>query len=289
MVRTRTTSQLTADDRSCIAAFLDSMQHDKGVRLNDHLLVDLLHGPRPGFVAVLADDGQRLTDYAQASTANNGFVVDAIGEHRQQLLASAVAALPIDESLTWWTAGDPATAKIAAELGLLADRRLLNMRRPLPIEATTDIAVRAFNPSRDESAWLQVNNAAFFGHGEQGGWDLDTLHQRLDEPWFDAEGFLLHDRDGRLAAFCWTKMHVVDDEIVGEIYVIGVHPDYHGQGLGRALTLAGLQYMSTVKATSAMLYVDAANTSAMRLYESLGFVVAHVDQSYLRPAQGATS
>jgi len=36
-------------------------------------------------------------------------------------------------------------------------------------------------------------------------------------------------------------------------------------------------------AEMAMLYVDATNTSAVRLYESLGFTVLRTEQSYRRP------
>jgi mycothiol synthase len=135
---------------------------------------------------------------------------------------------------------------------------------------------------QDEAAWLEANNAAFRWHAEQGGWDLATLQQREREAWFDASGFLLHERDGRLAAFCWTKVHP-GDPVVGEIYVIAVHPDFHGHGLGRALTLAGLRSLHSAGATAGMLYVDAGNTTAVRLYQSLGFHTAHTDQAYVRP------
>ena len=47
--------------------------------------------------------------------------------------------------------------------------------------------------------------------------------------------------DGRLAGFCWTKVHDDEEPPLGEIYVIAVDPDFVGRGLGRALTVAGLR------------------------------------------------
>jgi mycothiol synthase len=107
----------------------------------------------------------------------------------------------------------------------------------------------------------------------------------MREDWFDADGFRLHEIDGRLAAFCWTKIHVGEPglpERAGEIYVIGVDPDFQGRGLGRQLTLAGLDAISAAGVADALLYVDAANESAVGLYAKLGFRTHRADHAYVR-------
>jgi mycothiol synthase len=182
----------------------------------------------------------------------------------------------------WWAHHPDASADaVAGEVGLSLGRRLLQLRRSLPIDATTTVETRAFEVGRDELEWLRVNNAAFRDHPEQGGWTLDTLRQREAEPWFDPTGFRLHERDGRLAAFCWTKVHSDATPPMGEIYVIAVDPALHGTGLGRALTIAGLAHLASTGLTVGMLHVDAANTAALSLYEGLGFTTHHADHAYV--------
>ncbi len=296
MVSVRTTNHLAEYERVLVLEFLDAAHELDCAQLSDHLHIDLAHGPRPGFVAALAtNDTGDLIGYGQASAGNVGYVMDAIVSSQydgdQDAVLAAVLQHLLDQlspnsPVTWWAHPDPSSEAVAASLGIRADRRLLMMEVDLPIQSATQLAVRSFRPGVDDQAWLDVNNAAFAEHGEQGGWDLPTLRQRLAEPWFDPAGFLLHERGGRLAAFCWVKMHHSPGEApTGEIYVVAVHPDFHGMGLGRDLTVAGLQHMSSRGADTAMLYVDATNTAAVRLYRSLGFDTAHTEQSYLRPAR----
>ena len=298
---------LTPADRGAVLQFLAEARAREGQHLDDHLVADL-RSPRPGFSAALIEratpeGGQFVLGYGQATSANDGFIVDALvastcpgdrDAHRLDLLRTVIGHVPANESITWWAHHGDHDQPLAATLGMASHRSLLQMRRPLPLEGAIrrygDLVTRPFKPGIDDQRWLDVNNAAFEWHGEQGGWDLPTLHQRIAEPWFTTEGFLLHEIDGELAGFCWTKLHPADDatpHAVGEIYVIAVHPSFHGRGLGRALTVAGLNHLHSVGAREGMLYVDGANTSAVRLYESLGFSTADVAVAFRRDAGSA--
>jgi mycothiol synthase len=106
--------------------------------------------------------------------------------------------------------------------------------------------------------------------------------EREREPWFDPDGLLLLESEGRLAGSCWTKIHRDTDPPMGEIYVIGVDPDFRGRGLGRALTAAGLEWLAAKGLTLGMLYVDAGNEVAVSMYGSMGFSPDHVDRAYTK-------
>jgi mycothiol synthase len=86
---------------------------------------------------------------------------------------------------------------------------------------------------------------------------------------------LLHHVDNKLAGFCWTKLHLETQPVLGEIYVIAVEPDFAGRGLGRSLTVAGLQHLAKLGTTVGMLYVDNQNSIALNMYTDLGFTSHH--------------
>jgi mycothiol synthase len=243
----------------------------------------------PPIVAVQLGDGSGgLAGIAIASRRDGDWTMQVVtNRHRRDgaatraLADSVIAEISAEGGgrVDWWvfapSAGDDS---IARDVGLHADRELWQMRRELPADRRADVPTRSFRPGRDEEAWLAVNNRAFAGHHEQHGWTIETLHQRMRQAWFDADDLRLHERDGRLAAFCWTKRH---DDSLYEIYVIGVDPDYQGLGLGTQLTLAGLDHMVFRGASEALLYVAAENAAATTMYERLGFTVERVDRAYV--------
>ncbi|MXZ78247.1 MAG: mycothiol synthase [Acidimicrobiia bacterium] len=169
----------------------------------------------------------------------------------------------------------------AADLGFDPYRDLWRMQRPLPAPRAT-IATRAFVPGADDDEFLAVNNRAFHWHPEQGGLTAADLAERMAEGWFDAEGFRLHERGGRLAGFCWTKVHPDETPPAGEIYAIAVDPDFHGQGLGKPMTLAGLDHLSDRGLTEGFLYVESDNDPAVATYHRLGFDHRSTNRAYRR-------
>ncbi len=200
-----------------------------------------------------------------------------------EVLAAALAAVEAQGGglvRHWVRAGDPVTRTASEALGLTREREVHQLRRSLPVDAPWDLDVRAFVVGQDETAWLEVNNRAFDWHPEQGGWTIADLQARMTEPWFDPAGFLLHEEHGRLVGFCWTKAHLDEDPPLGEIFVIAVDPGVVRQGLGRRLTLAGLDHLHRNGLTVGMLYVDGTNGRALQLYDELGFTVHHTDTSY---------
>jgi mycothiol synthase len=130
-----------------------------------------------------------------------------------------------------------------------------------------------FDPEIHCEAWLDLNNKIFKVHPDQGNWAIKDLENRMLEPWFDPAGFFLCINNGVIVGFCWTKIHndFVNVDPVGELYVIGVDPDYAGKGIGKAVCTEGLIYLRDKHLKTAILYVDEDNAAGIGLYKSLGF------------------
>lgn len=252
-------------------------------------------GPaRPGVVHLLRrDDSGRLVGYAQVASAGTPdavaeLVVDPAARrlgHGRALLDAALA----EGVRSVWAHGDlDAAGALATSAGLARTRELFLMNRALAAADGTDpvlpegYSVRSFEPGRDDEDWVRLNAAAFAQHPEQGRLTVEDLHERMAQPWFEAAGLLLVERDGRVVAFHWTK--VEPGSSAGEVYVVGVDPAEQGHGLGGPLTALGLAHLARQGLAEVELYVDGDNTAARRTYARLGFEDAAVHVQYSAPS-----
>lgn len=69
-------------------------------------------------------------------------------------------------------------------------------------------------------------------------------------------------------------------------FTVSVHPRYQGKGLGRALTVAAMQWAAEAGLAQVHLTVFASNLRARKLYESLGFEEEGVRRGYIRYEDG---
>ena len=136
-----------------------------------------------------------------------------------------------------------------------------------------DLDVQTFIPGVDNEQWLALNNRIFATHPDQGGWQMEDLTNRMAENWFDPKGFFIAKKSGAMVGFCWTKIHrdLKRQGPVGEIYVLGVDKEHSPKGLGKALATLGLAYFVGLGIKESMLYVDADNAAALKVYRDLGF------------------
>ena len=292
---------MASADIEHVTDLLDAAARADGRRpLSDHLYLDLVGGGHDGFAGLVAwEPGhEHPIAYAQISKANESLAFELVvhPHHRYEMATIGPelmdAALEVVESegggeVNWWVY-EPTSAHraLADEAGMVQGRTLLQMRRGLPTERHATIETRPFVPGSDDETWLRVNNRAFADHSEQGGWTAETFRQRQQEDWFDPDGFRIHERDGRVAGFCWPKIHHADPTDaatgdLGEIYVIAVDPDFHGLGLGSEMTLAGLDHLADRGIRTGMLYVDADNEGAVAMYRKLGFSVHSTNAAFV--------
>ncbi len=259
----------------------------------EHVLLHLLHGgDKSDSHLVIEEDGQVIA-YAHLDKTDlvAGPSVEAVVHPKYrcqgfgtQLLKEAITIC--GDKTRIWSHGDlPQAQRIAASLKL--ERLWANLqmsKKLLDIEKiTSQYLIRSFLPGIDDQAFLGLNNKVFAEHPDQGGWGKSDLEARVNEEWFDEKGFFVCEDKDKLIGFCWTKIHGANThshegheadhghEAIGEIYVLAVDPEYKGQGLGKYLTVTGLNYLKYQGLSSAMLYVGVENKAALNLYISLGF------------------
>ncbi|WP_241973367.1 mycothiol synthase [Cryobacterium sp. TMT2-15-1] len=276
-------------------------QGDGYAPFNEQSLFDVAAGHRAPFL-VVEKDGNVVVGAGILGAGELDLVVDPARRrhgHGAAALAEILAAAPGE--LTIWSHGDhPAARALADRFAFTAERTLLQLRLDLTAESAGSapaepgvpdrtgiraaIRIDAFRPGPDDAEWVALNALVFAAHPEQGSLTASDLAARCAEPWFSAGDFLVA-RDtgtgtGRMIGYNWLK--VESGSPVGEIYVVGVHPDAAGRGVGRRLMLAGLDRLRERGCRTADLYVEGDSAAAVALYRSLGFTERTIDVQYRR-------
>jgi len=275
---------------------------DNSPAIAEHVLLHLRHGGDKADSHLVIQKDNQVIGYAHLDKTDQvaGPSVELVihPDHRGSGIGSELLKAAIEvcgNKIRLWSHGDlPQARALAQSNNFIKVRTVIQMSKDLsevsPIKC--DYEIRSFLPDLDNKAWLDLNNQAFNNHLEQGNWSEPDLLIRLNEDWFDEKGFFVAQDRNELIGFCWTKIHgghshthsSADDHHdhapIGEIYVTAVSHEYVGKGVGKALTITGLNYLKYQGLSSAMLYVDEDNQKAFNLYKSLGFVESGKDVMY---------
>ena len=295
--------QLTPALQEQVLSLIKAAQDfDNTPAIAEHVLLHLRHGGDKADSHLVIQKDNKVIGYAhldktdQVAGPSVELVIDP--DHRGSGIGSELLKAAIEicgEKIRLWSHGDlPQARRLAESNNFIKVRTVIQMSKELtevsPIDC--DYQIRSFLPDLDNKAWLTLNNLAFANHPEQGNWSEADLLIRLNEDWFDEKGFFVAQGQNELIGFTWTKIHGGhshahvagedhhDHAPIGEIYVTAVSSKHGGKGIGKALTITGLNYLKYQGLNSAMLYVDEDNQAAFNLYKSLGFVESGKDVMY---------
>ena len=115
----------------------------------------------------------------------------------------------------------------------------------------------------------QVTHGAFRSNQDWEGYAA-AYAQFIGSAVYDGERDLfVRSPDGRGASACTIWFDPIN--AVGLFEPVGTHPDFQGQGLGKAVIAEGLRRMQAAGMRRAVLGFDPTNVAALALYTSMGF------------------
>jgi len=194
---------------------------------------------------------------------------------------------------TYARAEDCDRISVLTSCGFKVDRYFCRMARslsePIPEPHFPEgFALRQFPGEQDAEAWVEMFNQSFIDHWNHHDLTVDKFKHELAKPDYrnDLDLIAVAD-DGTFVAFCYCKISVQECDRTGRnegwIACLGTRRGFRKMGLGRAMLLAGLHRLKAAGVATAILGVDAENSSgAMGLYESAGFHNIRNSISYVK-------
>jgi len=149
----------------------------------------------------------------------------------------------------------------------------------------TGYGTRTFVPGEDERTTVEIENQSFQDVWEYTPIEAGEIEGFVRSPAFRADGIIYATHQGQVVGECWNWIDEGEhsdqaEEKRGDVWCLCVHPQHRRRGVGRALLLAGVQWLREQGVTAAYLAVDGDNERAKHLYESVGFVTRRTDVWY---------
>ena len=182
---------------------------------------------------------------------------------------------------------------VLASCGFKVDRYFFRMARSLsePIpepQFPQGFALIQFPGEQDATAWVEMFNQSFIDDWNHHDLTVDRFKYNLAKPDYRNDlNLIAVAGDGTFVAFCYCHISQKENDRTGRnegwIAYLGTRRGFRKIGLGRAMLLAGLHRLKAAGVATAILGVDAENSSgALRLYESAGFHNIRNSMSYVK-------
>ena len=199
------------DDLADIEALLTRVEAADGhAPIGEHKYLMLFQGEPGRVVGLIGEEQGKVMAYVALTPGARrgwwGMEVAVDPHHRAAATFAALFEAGSSEAARQGGAGlrawlfQPRLAEVALRAGFQAERELLKLERQLPggfadarrgAAMPDGVTLAPFVPDRDEQAWLDVNNAAFTDHPENGQWTVEILKHRMSQPWFRVEDMLM--------------------------------------------------------------------------------------------------
>lgn len=163
------------------------------------------------------------------------------------------------------------------KLGFRLLRRFLELRLDITQVRWRDIDQTAFSYRHlrrgEEDRLTQIQNRSFAGTWGYNPNTVEEIIYRTNLSGCSPEDVIVAYGGDRPIGYCWTRIiyKAATGERKGQIFMLGVDPDYRGRGVGKGVLLAGLEYLKSKGLPVAELTVDSRNRAACSLYRSVGF------------------
>ena len=145
-------------------------------------------------------------------------------------------------------AGSPRSQALLQE-GFHLERVYLDMvwqgGELLPVETKPGFYIREFQ-SGHAVALTEVQNAAFSGSWGFCPNTVEQIEYRCGLRNTSHPGILFLRHEDRVAGYCWTVTEPSEGKTRGIIGMIGVAPEYRGQGVSKPVLLAGIRSLLAV-------------------------------------------